>query len=333
MSRSLCTLSKGMMIALCNASKLSVTSHDVKVKKQLSQFNKTPLKFIKSKDGDVIDCVDISQQPAFDDPLLKNHNIKMRPNNYPESAFVEANNKPITQLWQLNGRCPTGTIPIRRTKKEDVLRAISIKSNIGKKQNYNFHKTSQDNVEYVIAAVEGESYHGAKASINVWEPQVENHNAVSSSQLWIYGGPYKSSNLNIIEAGWHDPSHDVWWLGFGSRTNGYWTTIGYWPSSLFTTLANNASAIEWGGLVVSSESDGQQTTTQMGSGHFPEEGFSRASYMRNLQVMDESFNSRPLSNPSTNANQPNCYNITLGKTNGWGDFIFYGGPGRNPNCP
>ena len=28
-------------------------------------------------DGDIIDCVDIHQQPAFDHPLLKNHIIQV----------------------------------------------------------------------------------------------------------------------------------------------------------------------------------------------------------------------------------------------------------------
>ncbi|KAL3507408.1 hypothetical protein ACH5RR_032790 [Cinchona calisaya] len=327
-----------MMMALCNASRLSIASQNLKVKKHFSQLKKNPLKSIKSKDGDVIDCVHISQQPAFDNPLLENHNIQMRPNNYPELAF--AGNK------------------------------FNIKSN----------------------GVQGQTYYGAKASMNVWEPQVQNPNEFSSSQLWILGGD--SSDINVIEAGWHvfpqlygdnrtrlfifwtadgykstgcynlqcsgfvqtnnvftlggtlsplstfhgsqfeidaliwkEPSQDAWWLQCNN------IIIGYWPTSLFTSLANSAPIIEWGGLVFSSESDGQHTTTQMGSGHFPEEGFSMASYMKNLQVVDDSFTLRPLSYPSIAAEQPNCYNITLGKTDDWGDFIFFGGPGRNPNCP
>lgn len=39
----------------------------------------------------------------------------------------------ITQLWHMNGKCPEDTIPIRRTKKEDVLRASSVKR-YGKKK-------------------------------------------------------------------------------------------------------------------------------------------------------------------------------------------------------
>jgi len=32
----------------------------------------------ESEDGDIIDCVDIYEQPAFDHPALKNHTIKAR---------------------------------------------------------------------------------------------------------------------------------------------------------------------------------------------------------------------------------------------------------------
>lgn len=64
----------------------------------------------------------------------------MRPNYHPEGLFSQSKKlvknetgpKPITQLWHVNGRCPEGTIPIRRTRKDDVLRASSIKS-YGKK--------------------------------------------------------------------------------------------------------------------------------------------------------------------------------------------------------
>ncbi|GMP41289.1 hypothetical protein CsSME_00011446 [Camellia sinensis var. sinensis] len=47
------------------------------VHKQLKYLNKPALKSIKSPDGDIIDCVYISHQPAFDHPLLKNHTIQV----------------------------------------------------------------------------------------------------------------------------------------------------------------------------------------------------------------------------------------------------------------
>ncbi|CAL5382314.1 unnamed protein product [Camellia sinensis] len=67
----------------------------------------------------------------------------MRPSYHPEGLYKENKesipksnegiSKSITQLWHLNGRCPEGTIPIRRTKKKEIHRASSIKS-FGRKQ-------------------------------------------------------------------------------------------------------------------------------------------------------------------------------------------------------
>jgi hypothetical protein len=49
--------------------------------------------------------------------------------------------------------------------------------------------------------VEGDKYYGAKATINVWEPKIQQPNEFSLSQLWILGGSF-GQDLNSIEAGW-----------------------------------------------------------------------------------------------------------------------------------
>ncbi|RWR73616.1 hypothetical protein CKAN_00191200 [Cinnamomum micranthum f. kanehirae] len=50
---------------------------DLEMRRQLKHLNKPAVKSIKSEDGDIIDCVDIFKQPAFDHPLLKNHTIQV----------------------------------------------------------------------------------------------------------------------------------------------------------------------------------------------------------------------------------------------------------------
>lgn len=65
----------------------------------------------------------------------------MRPNYHPEGLYddnkVETESKArentIQQLWHVNGMCPEDTIPIRRTKEDDVMRASSVKT-YGKKK-------------------------------------------------------------------------------------------------------------------------------------------------------------------------------------------------------
>jgi len=49
--------------------------------------------------------------------------------------------------------------------------------------------------------VEGDKYYGAKATINVWDPKIQQPNEFSLSQMWILGGSF-GQDLNSIEAGW-----------------------------------------------------------------------------------------------------------------------------------
>lgn len=59
------------------------------------------------------------------------------------------------------------------------------------------------NAQYAIARVNGDKFYGAKATINVWRPYVENNNnndEFSLSQIWVTAG--SDGELNTIEAGW-----------------------------------------------------------------------------------------------------------------------------------
>jgi hypothetical protein len=91
--------------------------------------------------------------------------------------------------------------------------------------------------------------------------------------------------------------------------------------------------VQFGGEIVNSHSRGYHTGTQMGSGHFSEEGFRKAAYFRNLQVVDWDNNLLPLSNIHQLADHSNCYDIKEGRNNVWGTYFYYGGPGRNVRCP
>ncbi|CAL0310283.1 unnamed protein product [Lupinus luteus] len=402
-----------------------VSSQKLEVQKHLKNLNKPHVKSIKSPDGDIIDCVHVSNQPAFDHPELKSHKIQMIPNYHPEGKIfgeskVSSNSKPLTQLWHKNGRCPEGTIPVRRTKKDEILRASSIQ-NFGKKKQKSFPQPrsskplpdliTQSGHQHAIVYVEGDKYYGAKATINVWDPKIQQPNEFSLSQMWLLSGSF-GQDLNSIEAGWQvspdlygdnntrlftywtsdayqatgcynllcsgfiqvnndialgasiyplsnygssqydisilvwkvpfhlantlylnhlciiDPKEGNWWMQFGSEH-----VLGYWPGPLFSYLSESASMIEWGGEVVNSESDGQHTSTQMGSGHFPDEGFGKSSYFKNIQIVDANNKLRPPKDLGTFTEQDSCYNVKTGSANDWGNYFYYGGPGRNPNCP
>lgn len=49
--------------------------------------------------------------------------------------------------------------------------------------------------------MEGDKYYGAKATINVWDPKIQQPNEFSLSQMWVLAGSF-GQDLNSIEAGW-----------------------------------------------------------------------------------------------------------------------------------
>ncbi|XP_028803284.1 uncharacterized protein LOC114758415 [Neltuma alba] len=136
--------------------------------------------------------------------------IKMRPTFYPKrSNFSQSN--PIAQLWHQSGNCPKGTIPIRRTTKDDVLREDSIRQ-FGKKINQTIPDLSgslysSNDHEYAIADLRGDRYYGAQASINIWKPHVQESNEFSLSQIWIVNRD-DSNKVETIESGWQSDSYD-----------------------------------------------------------------------------------------------------------------------------
>ncbi|XP_059308460.1 protein neprosin-like [Lycium ferocissimum] len=364
------------------------------IRAHLMKINKPSLKTIQSPDGDVIDCVLSHQQPAFDHPELRGKkplDPPERPNDH-KSNLMELEN---FQSWSMSGEtCPEGTIPIRRTREHDILRATSLQT-FGRKIQRPVRRdmTTSNGHEHAVGYVTGDQYYGAKASINVWAPQIANQYEFSLSQMWVISGSF-GDDLNTIEAGWQvspeiygdyfprfftywtsdayqttgcynllcsgfvqtnnkiaigaaisptssynggqydvsiliwkDPKHGNWWLEFGSGV-----LVGYWPSFLFSHLRNSASMIQFGGEIVNSNPSGFHTSTQMGSGHFAGEGFGKASYFRNLQVVDSDNSLVPLSNLKVVADHPNCYDIQGGINSVWGNYFYYGGPGKNQRC-
>ncbi|ESQ51595.1 hypothetical protein EUTSA_v10017627mg [Eutrema salsugineum] len=374
---------------------------DVEIDRLLKKLNKPALKSIKSPNGDIIDCVHLKNHPIYDHPLFKNHTIQMRPSSYLERWNNESSNMEkksmVNQMWTRNGHCPKNSIPIRRTKKEDILRAGSIERYFKKyPNNIPRHNpaNSYDNYthEYAILKVDGK-FHGAQAVINVWKPYVQTPKEFSLTQTWLAAGPYEETNT--IEFGWQvypgrygddnlrifiywtsdgynkkgcynldcpgfvqvngkfslgetvfpvsiidgkqynvpvtifkDPRSGHWWLKLA-----YHMLIGYWPSTLFNHLGNGATEINWGGEIINFNENSQHTTTTMGSGRFAKEGFRRASYFRDIQTFDEDNNWEPIDGAYSYMTDENCYSLQLDYEEiGWGDYFFYGGPGRNQKC-
>ncbi|KAJ4802114.1 hypothetical protein LUZ62_014680 [Rhynchospora pubera] len=106
-----------------------------------------------------------------------------------------------------------------------------------------------------------------------------------------------------------------WWLyaSTESTTSG---KVGYWPKSLFSKLAQNATVVNYGGFVQVKKGS---VSPPMGSGHFPND---TAAFFSNVEYVDE-FGRKIAGNLPSVVTNKNCYDV-----GNMGDAtFFYGGPG------
>ncbi|GAU21372.1 hypothetical protein TSUD_189590 [Trifolium subterraneum] len=185
------------------------------------------------------------------------------------------------QSWILSGEsCRDGTIPIIRTKEQDILRAGSIGTFARKYINYDKHE------------VYPHLYADNRPRLFIyWTAVVRNYilkwdGWSSNSRLYIYNADgyqhtgcynlkcpgFVQINKNIALRGsisptstyngkqfeikltiWKDPKSGNRWFGFGS------IVIGYWPSSMFPELKGIAHAIQFGGEIININPRGSHT--------------------------------------------------------------------------
>ncbi|XP_066353140.1 protein neprosin-like isoform X2 [Miscanthus floridulus] len=217
-----------------------------RIQSHLDRINKTPVRSIRSADGDTIDCVAAHEQHGLDHPLLRTHSVQTEPPEAPmprgggggfvvpaaagcgaatagngSSSGKNNRRRGAWQTWHHGGHCPRGTVAIRRTTAEDVLRARSI-SRFGRKRRHRNAAVAAraanapdvitgNGHEHAIAytSPSQQQVYGAKATINVWDPAIQESNGFSLSQLWILSGSFNGSDLNSIEAGWQSDAYEA----------------------------------------------------------------------------------------------------------------------------
>ncbi|KAK4253609.1 hypothetical protein QN277_010261 [Acacia crassicarpa] len=138
------------------------------------------------------------------------------------------------------------------------------------------------------------------------------------------GGSQHVINLVI----WKDSRSENWWLRFQN------TNLGYWSPLMFDRLSESATITQWGGEVINKKTNGRHTTTEMGSGYFPRAGFGKASFFKDVSIVNENNNLVSPNHIKAFASKPKCYDIVINSYSvDWGSNFFYGGPGRNTYCP
>ncbi|KAI3899841.1 hypothetical protein MKW92_001888 [Papaver armeniacum] len=190
---------------------------DLELERQLNILNKSPIKTIHTGWGDIYDCIEFHKQPAFDHPLLKNRTITIPKIDEPVSTRSHK-----TLMSQIEG-CPKRTVPIRRTTKEDLIRAKHLSSS---------SNTAGD--EYFAGMTvqqKGERYFGASGLANVWNPKV-NTDQSSGAEIQLIAGPIEHANYIIF--GWTvDPRL---YGDNATRTFTYWSSDSGYTTGCYNTL-------------------------------------------------------------------------------------------------
>ncbi|KAL8054362.1 hypothetical protein ABFX02_05G132600 [Erythranthe guttata] len=203
---------------------------------------------IQSEDGDIIDCIDMYKQPAFDHPALKDHKIQLKPSYDVKMEITSDGEKQdsatttTTQKWHKSGTCPKGTIPVRRntipkklaSKRQHPTRNYGRKPPMHSQSHYD-KKSNENETVYLqlknhslaFLHTEGFAYLGAKGDIQVWNPLVESDDEYSTSHVALKSGPYY--NFEAIESGWavnpgvygdRQTRLFVYWTGDASKETG-----------------------------------------------------------------------------------------------------------------
>ena len=159
---------------------------------------------------------------------------------------------------------------------------------------------------------------------------------VQTNSAIVLGGPLASystsggSQSEITLLAFRDDgsssNHD-WWI----YVNG--VAVGYYPNSLYssTGLADKNARIDFGGELVNDQTNGVNTSTQMGSGAFPSAGFQYAAYIKKIQYLDMSFNYQNAASLSPGVSFPYLWDmsaVTYSSDPNWLTYFYFGGPGN-----
>ncbi|OWM90016.1 uncharacterized protein LOC116187863 [Punica granatum] len=210
-----------LFICVLNIQARSPIEEDEEVKvleRQLSSLNKPPIMSFKTDYGMTIDCIDIYKQPAFDNPLLKNHTIQYavvkfkkldKPYVSAQGTFsthlppVDAGEMSGARVWIYGGGGPDGN-------------SISA----------------------------GWTGDGGAGCANTQCPGFVQTNQNDLLGYFIRNISSHQELFAINVKNFQDGQTGNWWLA----TERNFVPIGYWPRELFPQLSGGASNIAYGGI-------------------------------------------------------------------------------------
>ncbi|KAF3784259.1 hypothetical protein EJ110_NYTH30703 [Nymphaea thermarum] len=321
------------------------------------------------KDGDVIDCVDIYAQPAFDNPLLKDHKIQVRPSFVPLGLELANSSGTHVSLsnWRKSGSCPAGTVPILRSVSDlrpgHALSHASLKITKDDPIDYSAEKIQEVNpalfgdyqtriflqwhvsLSLFLSLICGASLFLNHANIT------RSVNRQSSSTAPCYnlncGGFVQTGEditigQTVATSMKGDKKHQytLKFAIFKDMKTGNWILtvdgkqVGYWPGKLFSHLNNWANTTIYGGSVTDTFPGGLHTETQMGSGEPPskkDDNYGTVSFAGDIRYMNGDGEFKRLPKHEALITNSNCYDLIY-QTHMFKDHIYFGGHGHGPDC-
>jgi Neprosin len=156
---------------------------------------------------------------------------------------------------------------------------------------------------------------------------------------WTLGGTFPRYSVSGGEQHWfsmewyfvsNGRGSKNWWLLL-KHDNDDWKWVGYYPERIFNggQLTKNADELDFGG-----ETDpGGDVWPFMGSGAYPDQGWTKAAYQSNVKYTDLNRNVRAAT-LRVQRESENCYKVgtpAVQNARVWGTYFFFGGPGGR-NC-
>ncbi|MFJ4520729.1 neprosin family prolyl endopeptidase [Streptomyces sp. NPDC088810] len=166
----------------------------------------------------------------------------------------------------------------------------------------------------------GDNLGGYNTDVNGWQQTSQRVYPTARLAESAYGGVQYDLALKVTLY------NGNWWVRVGDE----W--MGYYPAALFnsTGLRDQAQVVDWGGEIVDDVANHPEATaTWMGSGHFPNEGWSRAASMHNLACQSDGAGTMAGFRGTPSVTNTNAYQITadFSGTTTWGSYLYWGGPG------
>ncbi|KAL9281400.1 putative neprosin [Arabidopsis thaliana] len=149
------------------------------------------MKSIKLGKNVIYDCMDIYKQPSLSHPLLKHHNIQMKPTGWDS----QSENKFAERRHNNKIECPNGTVPILRAKEKHVIQY----------QEYPINNFTVLTAKYPgthiagMKVVEKHNYRGVEAGLRTYNLIIDKNQSTSAQ---AYVARAFSGDANSIQVGW-----------------------------------------------------------------------------------------------------------------------------------